>query len=114
MVDDDAADGEREIAPMIQDNGDRGLDSTTCSKGVDTLKGVVNSRTGIDSRELTRQVPPLSTFQTQRKTLKQVPKVIVEDGFERYADHDDNYEEPSQGRGRIAQQLSSTDRESRV
>ena len=113
VVDDDAVDGEREIAPMIQDSGDRGLDSTS-TKGVDSLAGVVNSPTGIDSHELTRQVPPLSTFQTQRKTLKQVPKVIVEDGFERYAHHDDNYEEPARGNGRIAQQLSSTDRESRV
>ena len=107
VVDDDAVDGEREIAPMIQESGDRGLDSTT-PEGVE---GFINSPTGI---ELTRQVPPLSTFQAQRKTMNQVPKVIVEDGFERYADHDENYDEPARGNGRIAQQLSSTDRESRV
>ena len=108
MVDDEVVvDGEREIAPpMIQDNGgDRGLDSVSPGGGIDSLKGVADSPTtkGIDFQP----VRQFSTFQMQQQKKKKtlVPKVIVEDGFERY---DDNYEEP------IARQLSSTDRESRV
>ena len=98
-------DGEREIAPpMIQDNGgDRGLDSVSPG-GIDSLKGVADSPTitGIEFQP----VRQFSTFQMQQKNKKKtlVPKVIVEDGFERY----DDREEP------VARQLSSTDRESRV
>ena len=98
---DEVADGEREIAPMIQDNGDRGLDSFKETE----------SREGIGSPDSNQQVGQFSTFQREKKTLKAVPKVIVEDGFERY---DHNYEDPGSRKGRIARQLSSTDRESRV
>ena len=106
MVDDEVVvDGEREIAPppMIQDNGgDRGLDSVSPG-GIDSFKGVADSPT---TKEIDFQpVRQFSTFQMQQKKKKTlVPKVIVEDGFERY----DDREEP------IARQLSSTDRESRV
>ena len=103
MVDDEVVvDGEREIAPpMIQDKEDRGLDSVSPG-GIDSLKGVADSPTtkGTDFQP----VREFSTFQMQKKKKTLVPKVIVEDGFERY----DDYEEP------IARQLSSTDRESRV
>ena len=98
---DEVVDGEREIAPMIHDDGDRGLDSLRKS----------DSPNGIDSPDSTQEVRQFSTFQRQKKTLKAVPKVIVEDGFERY---DHNYEDPGIRKGRIARQLSSTDRESRV
>ena len=95
---------------MIHDNGDRGLESFKGSdspRGIDSPKGV-DSPGGPDSI----QVRQFSTFQRsdQKNALKQVPKVIVEDGFERY---ERNHEDPGH-KVHIVQQLSSRDRESRV
>ena len=77
-------------------------------KGIDSFKGG-SSPSGISSQG--NQVRQFSTFQNgvQQKKTFTVPKVIVEDGFERY-EHD-SYGKPKRC---IARQLSSTDRESRV